>query len=88
MSLVPFGVGYVCRYLAHTEESIGPGLAGGLRPGCDTVCVLTAALGLAGLLRGRGRSADAIACLQPIYDRFSEGFGTPILSRRHSFWTT
>ena len=24
----------------------------------------------------QGRPADAIACLQPIYDRFTEGFGT------------
>jgi hypothetical protein len=28
------------------------------------------------LLRDQGRSANAIACLQPIYDRFTEGFGT------------
>jgi predicted ATPase/DNA-binding winged helix-turn-helix (wHTH) protein len=31
---------------------------------------------LARLLRNQGRAADAIACLQPIYDRFTEGFGT------------
>jgi predicted ATPase/DNA-binding winged helix-turn-helix (wHTH) protein len=31
---------------------------------------------LAHLLRDRGRAADAIACLQPVYDRFTEGFGT------------
>jgi predicted ATPase len=37
---------------------------------------LRAATSLARLLRDRGRSADAIACLQPIYDRFTEGFGT------------
>jgi hypothetical protein len=24
----------------------------------------------------KGRSANAIACLQPTYDRFTEGFGT------------
>jgi predicted ATPase/DNA-binding winged helix-turn-helix (wHTH) protein len=35
-----------------------------------------AATSLARLLRDRSRSADAIACLQPIYDRFTEGFGT------------
>ena len=29
-----------------------------------------------GLLRDQGRLADAVACLQPIYDRFTEGFGT------------
>jgi len=28
------------------------------------------------LLRSRGRHTGAIACLQPIYDRFTEGFGT------------
>jgi hypothetical protein len=37
---------------------------------------LRAATSLAGLLRGQGRPADATACLQPIYDRFTEGFGT------------
>jgi predicted ATPase len=37
---------------------------------------LRAATSLARLLRSEGRSADAIACLQPIYDRFTEGFGT------------
>jgi predicted ATPase len=36
---------------------------------------LRAATSLAKLLRSRGRPADAIACLQPIYDRFTEGFG-------------
>jgi len=37
---------------------------------------LRAATSLARLLRDQDRSADAIACLQPIYDRFTEGFGT------------
>jgi tripartite-type tricarboxylate transporter receptor subunit TctC len=37
---------------------------------------LRAATSLARLLRSQGRCADAIACLQPIYDRFTEGFGT------------
>ncbi len=37
---------------------------------------LRAATSLGRLLRDRGRSTDAIACLQPIYDRFTEGFGT------------
>src|SRR6266851_1603861 len=37
---------------------------------------LRAATSLARLLRHRGRHADAIVCLQPIYDRFTEGFGT------------
>jgi predicted ATPase len=37
---------------------------------------LRAATSLARLLRDQGRRADAIACLRPIYDRFTEGFGT------------
>ena len=41
---------------------------------------LRAATSLARLLHGRGRPADAIACLQPIYERFTEGFGDADLS--------
>jgi predicted ATPase len=37
---------------------------------------LRAATSLARLLRDQGRSADALALLQPIYDRFTEGFDT------------
>ena len=37
---------------------------------------LRAATSLARLLRDQDRSADAIACLQPVYDCFTEGFGT------------
>jgi predicted ATPase len=37
---------------------------------------LRAATSLARLLHAQGRPADAIACLQPVYDRFTEGFGT------------
>jgi predicted ATPase len=37
---------------------------------------LHAAMSLARLLRDQGRPTDAIACLRPIYDRFTEGFGT------------
>jgi predicted ATPase len=37
---------------------------------------LRAATSLARLLRYQGRIADAIACLQPTYGRFTEGFGT------------
>jgi predicted ATPase len=39
-------------------------------------CELRAATSLARLLRDEGRSAAAIACLQPVYDRFTEGFDT------------
>jgi predicted ATPase len=37
---------------------------------------LRAATSLARLLRNQRRPADAIACLRPVYDRFTEGFGT------------
>ena len=37
---------------------------------------LRAATSLARLLRNQGRPADAAACLQPAYDRFTEGFHT------------
>jgi predicted ATPase len=37
---------------------------------------LRAAMSLARLLRDQGRSADAMALLQPVYDRFTEGFDT------------
>ena len=37
---------------------------------------LRAAISLARILRSQGRSPDAVALLQPIYDRFSEGFDT------------
>ncbi len=37
---------------------------------------LRAATSLARLLNNQARPADAIACLRPIYDRFTEGFGT------------
>jgi len=37
---------------------------------------LRVALSLARLLHGQGRSADAAGILQPVYDRFTEGFAT------------
>jgi len=37
---------------------------------------LRAATSLARLLRNQRRPADAIACLRPVYDRFTEGFDT------------
>jgi len=37
---------------------------------------LRAATSLARLLQSQGRPADAIACLRPIYDKFTEGFGS------------
>jgi predicted ATPase len=41
---------------------------------------LRAATSLARLLCKQGSHADAIACLQPVYDRFTEGFGTADLT--------
>jgi predicted ATPase/DNA-binding winged helix-turn-helix (wHTH) protein len=41
---------------------------------------LRAAASLARLLRDQGRAAEAIACLQPVYNRFTEGFGTADLN--------
>jgi hypothetical protein len=37
---------------------------------------LRAATSLARLLRGEGHQAEAVTCLQPIYERFTEGFHT------------
>jgi hypothetical protein len=37
---------------------------------------LRAATSLASLLRDQGHHAEATACLQPIYERFTEGFDT------------
>ena len=37
---------------------------------------LRAATSLARLLRQQGQRADAIACLEPVCSRFTEGFGT------------
>ena len=33
-------------------------------------------MSLARLLRDQGRSTEALALLQPVYDRFTEGFDT------------
>ena len=37
---------------------------------------LRAATSLARLLRDQRRPADSIGCLRPVFDRFTEGFGT------------
>ena len=45
---------------------------------------LRAATSLARLQREQGGPADAIACLRPIYDRFTEGFGTAdLIAAKH-----
>ena len=40
---------------------------------------LRTAIGLAGLLRRRGRRSEAQDVLAPVYGRFTEGFNTPVL---------
>ncbi|HVH79992.1 MAG TPA: hypothetical protein VM782_11410, partial [Stellaceae bacterium] len=49
---------------------------------------LRSATSLAQLLRDRGRSAEALALLQPIYDRFTEGFETADLKAAKAFLVT
>ena len=45
---------------------------------------LRAAMSQARLLDKQGRSADGLAILQPVYDRFTEGFGTAdLISAKH-----
>jgi predicted ATPase len=46
---------------------------------------LRAATSLARLLRDQGRPADAVALLQPVYDRFTEGFDTVDLQAAKAF---
>jgi predicted ATPase len=45
---------------------------------------LRAAASLARLVRDQGRAADALALLQPVYDRFTEGFATSDLQEAKS----
>jgi predicted ATPase len=40
---------------------------------------LRAAISLAGLWRDQGKRGEARDLLAPVYDRFTEGFGTPVL---------
>jgi predicted ATPase len=45
---------------------------------------LRAATSLARLLSNRGRHAEAIVCLQSVYDRFAEGFDTAdLIAAKH-----
>jgi predicted ATPase len=46
---------------------------------------LRAATSLARLLRDQGRSTEALARLQPVYDRFTEGFATADLKAAKAF---
>ena len=49
---------------------------------------LRAATSLALLLRNRCRPSDAMAVLQPVYDRFTEGFGTADLKAARALLDT
>jgi predicted ATPase len=49
---------------------------------------LRAATSLARLLRDQGRPADALAVLQPVYDRFTEGFDTADLKEAKALLDT
>jgi predicted ATPase/DNA-binding winged helix-turn-helix (wHTH) protein len=49
---------------------------------------LRAATSLARLLRGQGQSTDAMALLQPVYDRFTEGFDTADLKTAKALLNT
>jgi predicted ATPase len=49
---------------------------------------LRAATSLARLLRNRGRPSDAMAVLQPVYDRFTEAFDTADLKTARTLLDT
>jgi predicted ATPase len=60
---------------AAAEDHFGQALDWACRQGALS-WELRAATSLARLLRDQGRAADATALLQPVYDRFTEGFDT------------
>ena len=62
--------------VTETAEDLFRQALDGARRQETLACELRAATSLARLLRDEGRSAVAIAGLQRIYDRFTEGFGT------------
>jgi predicted ATPase/DNA-binding winged helix-turn-helix (wHTH) protein len=61
---------------AETAESLFRQALDGARRQEMLSWELRAATSFARLLRHQGRPADAIACLQPVYNRFTEGLGT------------
>jgi tetratricopeptide (TPR) repeat protein len=63
------------RAMAEAEDHYRQALDWACRQGALS-WELRAATSLARLLRDRGRSADAMALLQPVYGRFTEGFDT------------
>jgi tetratricopeptide (TPR) repeat protein len=62
--------------IAERAEDIFRQALDGARTHAALSWELRTATSLASLLRDQGRHAEAIACLQPVYDRFTEGFGT------------
>ena len=60
---------------AAPEDHFRQAIAGARQQGALS-WELRAATSLARLLRNQGRPTDAAVCLRPIYDRFTEGFGT------------
>ena len=61
---------------AETAESLFRQALDGARRQEMLSWELRAATSFARLLRHQGRPADAIACLQPVFNRFTEGLGT------------
>jgi predicted ATPase/DNA-binding winged helix-turn-helix (wHTH) protein len=62
--------------ITETVEDVFRRALDGAREQGTPAWELRAATSLARLLRSQRRPADAVACLQPIYDRFTEGFDT------------
>ena len=61
--------------VAQTTEDLFRQAQDGARRQGTLSWELRAATSLARLLHQQGRPADGIACLGPVYDRFTEGFG-------------
>ena len=61
---------------AETVEDVFRQALDGAREHGSLSWELRAATSLARLLRDHGRHAEAVACLQPVHDRLTEGFGT------------
>jgi len=64
------------RAAAETADDLFRQALTGARQQQALAWELRAAMSLARLLRNQGRHADSIACLEPVYGRFTEGFGT------------
>jgi predicted ATPase len=66
----PLSAGIQVLHVRLADDLVASGL------GDDAQLGLRAAASLARLLRGQSRPAGAPALLDPVYDRFSEGFET------------